>query len=126
MAVLTAAAPAFAHHSFAMFDRDQTVKVEGTVKELELINPHGWLQLMVADAQGKTSVWSVEMSGAGQLTRQGWTADSVKPGDKITVSLHPLKDGSHGGQLVSVLLPDGREPQNRGPFGGLGPPAGVN
>jgi hypothetical protein len=116
------AMPALAHHSFAMFDRDKTVDLQGTVKELELISPHGWLQLMVTDPQGQASVWSLEMGGAGQLERQGWKPEIVKAGDKVTVSIHPLRDGSHGGQLVSVVLPDGRELSNRGPAGG--PPPG--
>ncbi len=116
-AMSLAALSAQAHHSFAMFDREKTVEIQGTVKQLELVNPHGWLQVAVADAQGQVSVWSMEMGGAGQLTRQGWTPDAVKPGDKVTVSIHPLKDGSYGGQLVAVRLADGRQLGNGGPGG---------
>jgi hypothetical protein len=117
------AMPAVAHHSFAMFDREKTVQMQGTVKELELINPHGWLQLVVADPKGQESVWPLEMGGAGQLARQGWT-ESVKPGAKVTVSIHPLRDGSHGGQLVSLRLPDGRGLRQRPFGGGFTPPPG--
>ncbi len=97
-----------AHHSFAMFDRSQTQTIAGTVKEFELIKPHGWLRVMVPNASGVQSEWSLELGGAGQLERFGWTQDAVQPGDKVTVQLHPLRDGSYGGQLVSVTLPNGK------------------
>ena len=99
--------PADAHHSFAMFDRSKSQTIVGTVKELELINPHGWLQLMVADDKGGATLWLLEMGGAGQMARSGWTQESVHPGDKVTAMFHPLRDGSNGGQLVSVALPGG-------------------
>jgi Family of unknown function (DUF6152) len=102
------ATSADAHHSFAMFDRTRTETISGTVKQFELISPHGWLRLMVADPEGVQSEWSLEMGGAGQLGRFGWTRNSVHPGDKVTVQLHPLRDGSYGGQLVSVTLPNGQ------------------
>jgi hypothetical protein len=102
------AATASAHHSFAMFDRNQTVTINGTVKELELINPHGWLRILVPDASGAQNEWSLELGGPGQLARSGWTSGSVHPGDKVKVQLHPLRDGSYGGQLISVTLPSGQ------------------
>ena len=102
------ATTAGAHHSFAMFDRSRTETIAGTVKEFELINPHGWLRAMVSDAKGVPSEWPLEMGGAGQLERFGWTPNAVHPGDKVTVQLHPLRDGSYGGQLVSVTLPNGK------------------
>jgi hypothetical protein len=102
------ATAAGAHHSFAMFDRSRTETVAGTVKEFELINPHGWLRIMVADPNGIASEWPLELGGAGQLQRFGWTHDAVHPGDKVTVRLHPLRDGSYGGQLVSVTLANGK------------------
>ena len=68
-----------AHHSFAMFDRSRTETVAGTVKEFELINPHGWLRLMVSDATGAQNEWSLELGGAGQLERFGWTPNTVHP-----------------------------------------------
>ncbi len=107
-AFVCCATTAGAHHSFAMFDRSKTQTIAGTVKEFELINPHGWLRIMVADANGVPSEWPVEMGGAGQLQRFGWTQDAVHPGDKVTVQLHPLRDGSYGGQLVAVTLPNGK------------------
>jgi hypothetical protein len=106
--LLCVATTAGAHHSFAMFDRSRTETVAGTVKQFELINPHGWLRVMVADANGVQSEWPVELGGAGQLQRFGWTQNAVHPGDKVMVQLHPLRDGSYGGQLVAVTLPNGK------------------
>jgi hypothetical protein len=107
LSLLWFATPAGAHHSFAMFDRSKTETIAGNVKQFELINPHGWLRVMVADANGVQSEWSLELGGAGQLERVGWTQNTVHPGDKVMVKLHPLRDGSYGGQLVSVTLPNG-------------------
>ena len=114
-AFLCFAATAGAHHSFAMFDRSRTQTIAGTVKEFELINPHGWLRIMVSDANGVQSEWPLEMGGAGQLQRFGWTPDAVHPGDKVMVQLHPLRDGSYGGQLIAVTLPNGKVLEQRPP-----------
>ena len=101
-------APAFAHHSFAMFDADKTVTLTGTVKEFEWTNPHAWLRIMVNDqAAGKAVQYALEMGSPGQQARVGWKPDSVKPGDKVTVTIHPLKDGSRGGQFITAMLPNG-------------------
>jgi hypothetical protein len=105
-AMLTA--PALAHHSFAMFDAGKTVELGGTVKEFEWINPHVWLHVVATDPTGKPVSWSFEAGSPGQLTQTGWKSDTLSTGDKIILSFHPLKDGSHGGQLLSVTLPDGR------------------
>ena len=108
VAVAAFAAPALAHHSFAMFDADKTVTMTGTVKEFEWTNPHVWLRIMAADQAGTQRQWALEMGAPGQQSRIGWKPDSVKPGDKVTVTIHPLKDGSRGGQFVSAVLPDGQ------------------
>ncbi|HEX3484171.1 MAG TPA: DUF6152 family protein [Micropepsaceae bacterium] len=112
------AAPSFAHHSFAMFDAEKTITVSGTVKELEWTNPHAWLRVTLMDqATGKPAQWAFEMGPPAQQIRRGWKADSLKMGDKVTLRMHPLKDGSRGGQLVDATLPDGRT------VGGAGAPA---
>jgi hypothetical protein len=108
------AAPALAHHSFAMFDREKVANVSGTVKEYEWTNPHVWIHLMAADAQGTAREWSFEMQSVQQDAAAGWRPDSVKPGDKVSIEYHPLKDGSRGGQLMSAVLANGQH---------LGPPA---
>ena len=106
--LLAHVAPAAAHHSFAMFDRDKTVTIAGTVKAFQIINPHGWLRVLVSDPGGAQDEWSIELGGPGQLDRIGLTQGAVHAGDKITVQIHPLRDGSYGGQFVSVTLPSGQ------------------
>lgn len=101
--------PALAHHSFAMFDAAKTMTMTGTVKEFEWTNPHVWLRIMVDDAGGTPRQWALEMGAPGQQTRVGWKPDSVRPGDKVTVTIHPLKDGSRGGQFMTAVLPSGQQ-----------------
>lgn len=109
-----AAAPALAHHSFAMFDHEKTISISGTLKEFEWTNPHAWLHVVATDEKtGRPVEWSFEMGSVGQISAQGWKADSVKPGDKITIMGHPLKDGSRGGQYRSVTFADGRKIEQR-------------
>jgi hypothetical protein len=108
LSFLCLATTAGAHHSFAMFDRSQTESIAGTVKEFDLINPHGWLRVMVPDAKGNQNEWSVEMGGAGQVARVGLVPEAIHAGDRVTVQIHPLRDGSYGGQLISVTLPNGK------------------
>jgi hypothetical protein len=98
-----------AHHSFAMFDHEKTITVSGTLKEFEYTNPHCWLHVAVVDATtGRTVDWAFEMGSVGQVAAQGWKADTVKPGDAISIEAHPMKDGSRGGQYMSAKLADGR------------------
>ena len=97
------------------FDVDKTVTMTGTVKEFEWTNPHSWLRIMVDDqATGKPLQWALEMGSPGQQSRVGWKPDSVKPGDKVTITMHPLKDGSRGGQFMSATLPGGKQLGNGG------------
>ena len=95
---------ASAHHSFAMFDATKMLTLKGTVKELEWTNPHSWLYVMV-DEGGQTIEYSLEMQSIGQSVRNGWKPDIVKPGDAVSVEMHPLRTGAHGGQLMTVVLP---------------------
>jgi hypothetical protein len=99
-----APAPAFAHHSFAMFDNQKDQTLEGTIKAFEWTNPHSWVRLMVKDASGKEVEWWIEGGSPNGLARNGWTRTSLKPGDKAVIVIHPLKDGSFGGSLVSVTV----------------------
>lgn len=103
------AVQAQAHHSFAMFDHEKMITVSGTLTEFEWTNPHCWLHVAVVDATtGRTLDWAFEMGSIGQVAAQGWKADSVKAGDKITVEAYPMKDGSRGGQYQAAKLTDGR------------------
>jgi hypothetical protein len=104
------AAPAFAHHSFAMFDAQKTVTLSGTVKEFEWTNPHSWLRVMVNDDKtGKPVLWALELSSPARLTTMGMHADSVKAGDQVSVTFHPMRDGTRGGQFIQATLPGGKQ-----------------
>jgi hypothetical protein len=94
-------APAWAHHSYAMFDTTKKLTVEGTVREWQWTNPHIFLELTVQEG-GETHYYSVEGASPSSQSRRGWTRNSLKPGDKVTVILSPLKDGRRGGSLISV------------------------
>jgi len=103
-------APAVAHHSFAMFDAEKTVTLQGTVKEFEWVNPHSWLRVMVNDEKtGKPVLWAIELSSPGRLVTMGMRSDSVKAGDAVSVTIHPMKDGARGGQFIQAVLPGGKE-----------------
>jgi hypothetical protein len=99
------ARPAGAHHSFAMFDRTQEIKLKGVVKEWQFTNPHAYLQVMSVDAQPKE--WSLETTALTSLLKRGLRRETFKPGDKVDVVLHPLRNNASGGELVSVTMADG-------------------
>jgi len=99
--------------------------LSGTVKEVTWENPHSWLEFMVTDKDGKASQWSFEMGGANGvggatgLSRQGFKIKHVEPGAKMVARIHPLRNGRFGGELISLIFPDGtqlggREPIPRG------------
>jgi hypothetical protein len=110
IAVAAFATPAFAHHSFAMFDAQKTVTLQGTVKEFEWTNPHSWLRVTVNDEKtGKPLLWALELSSPARLITMGMKADSVHPGDSVSVTFHPMKDGTRGGQFIQATLPGGKQ-----------------
>src|SRR5260221_6611751 len=100
------AIPAVAHHSFAMFDASKTVTLEGSVKEFQWTNPHAWILLNVANQQGQADVWAIELNGPSGLARDGWKPKTLTPGMNVSVTIHPLHDGSIGGQFLNVQVPD--------------------
>jgi hypothetical protein len=105
--VVGAASPALAHHSFAMYEPTKTLTFKGTVKSFQWTNPHVILWVVVQpDGGGAPQEWSFETTSPGVLTRNGWTRQSLKAGDKVSVTFSPLRDGSHGGGLNSVTLLD--------------------
>ena len=108
IAVARCALPALAHHSFSMFDSSRETSLAGTVKEFQWTNPHAFILLMVSNSDGQLEPWSIEMGGPPGLARQGWVPKTLTPGMSVSVTIHPLKDGAHGGQFLTVKLPDGR------------------
>src|ERR1700692_2393909 len=115
------AAPALAHHAFAIFDQTKFVVMPGTVKQFELVNPHAWLHVVIINDRGQESTWAFEGGSVRQLASLGWSLDTFRVGDKIQVGYHPMKDGSRGGQLMSVTLASGQKLcSNRGCGDGTG------
>ena len=125
LAALAGATSAWAHHSFAMFDLDKEVTLEGVVKNVQWANPHVWLEIIVTDGDGKSTQWGLEMGTTGMLTRAGWKSSTLKPNDKVKVVINPLRSGEPSGRLVTVTLPDGRMlgPGGPGPSSPAKPPA---
>jgi len=107
VALALAAVPAVAHHSATMFDRDHARVVEGHVKEFQWTNPHAWLQLDSADAQGTSVEWSIELGGINSLARGGYRPGTFKPGDAVAVFLAPHVDGVPAGLYIGARLADG-------------------
>jgi hypothetical protein len=93
---------ALAHHSFALFDQTKQVTLVGTVKEFQWTNPHCWLVLDVKAGSGEGQEWSLEALSPNVLGRNGWKKNSMKPGDHVTVVVNPTRDGTRGGNLLSV------------------------
>ena len=103
-----AAGPVAAHHTTSMFDHDTTITMVGTVSEVHWTNPHVAIYVTGVFKEGDTpALWLLEMTSPGNLTRSGgWTRNSVKPGDKVTVALSPLRDGKKGGALKKITFTD--------------------
>lgn len=108
VALVLSCTVASAHHSFAMFELGKDLTVDAVVKEVQFTNPHVWLQILVNDEQGVATEWSIESGAPGMMLRNGWKPSTLKSGDKVKLTLHPLKNGKPGGSLVRVIVPDGR------------------
>lgn len=106
-ALLLGTLSAQAHHSFALFDISKSATVEGVVKDVQWLNPHTWIDVTVLDANNVESVWAFEGPGPNMLYREGWTKDMLKPGDRITLTIFPMRDGSKGGAVREIKLPNG-------------------
>ena len=116
-ALTTAAAPAQAHHSFAMYDNDHQLKLLGTVSNFQWTNPHVYIELQTTDAAGAAKHWTIECANPGILNRVGWKFNMIKTGDKLTTIVAPLRTGEPGALLKEVTLPDGRVFGNGAPAG---------
>jgi len=106
--LLAAVAPqAQAHHSFGVFDTAKTVTLQGTVYRFQWTNPHSWLWLSVAQTAGPPKIWGIETGSPTMLLRRGLERETFQPGDKVSVDIHPLRDGRSGGNFIRATFPDG-------------------
>jgi len=113
--LLTVAIPAFAHHGRAGYDSAKTATVKGTVIAVDFVNPHVLVQLNVKSDNGNAEKWLVEATSPNMLVREGWAKSTVKPGDVITATGHPAKDGTRAMRIEKLVLSSGQELTFLGP-----------
>ncbi len=104
---LATAGPSIAHHSSAMYDKSREVTVTGVVSEFQWTNPHVYIEIDSLE-NGARVHYSVEAGPIRTMMKLGWKVRSLKAGDKVTVAMNPMRNGSRGGLIVSATLPDGR------------------
>jgi hypothetical protein len=107
-ALLVCIQPALAHHSGAEFDNDKVVEITGTIKEFQFKNPHTWIQVLVDDGKGQQTEWSLEWGAPNSLGRQGYRPSTFPPGAKVTMRLHPMRNGSPAGGFIAAKFTDGK------------------
>ena len=108
--LIAASGPAVAHHSFAMFDQDNAVVLDGVVQEFKFTNPHTFIVLSVKHQNGSTQNWNLEGTSPSSLVRGGWSSKSLKTGDQIKVKMWPLRSGAPGGgwNVDQISFRDGK------------------
>jgi len=97
-----------AHHSTAAYDYSKSLTLSGTIKDFEWTNPHMFIRILALDAQGKQVEWNVECGTPNINVRHGWKKSDINVGDRLTLNIHPMRDGSLSGTLITVTLADGR------------------
>jgi hypothetical protein len=117
IALLGAGGIAQAHHSFAPYERELQIQLDGTVIRYQWTNPHVYIELDVKDAGGETSQWLIECANPGILNRVGWKWNMIEAGDEISVIVSPLRNGESGALLKALRLSDGSTHSNGGPAG---------
>jgi hypothetical protein len=109
VAFLMTYGPTFAHHGQAVYDEEHPILLKGTVTSFLWSNPHCLVNLDVKKEKGEVVHWIAETVNPGKLVRAGWTKDSVKPGDEVTLTLTPAKNGAHLGHFYKLVFADGRQ-----------------
>lgn len=107
--MLLASVPVFAHHGNAAFDTGKKVALKGTVTEWVWANPHCWLKFDVKDDKGAVVHWVAETNNLADMMERGWTMHTFKPGDEVTVTIEPVKNGNPVGRVLEVVLPNGQK-----------------
>ena len=108
MLLLGVGVPAAAHHSFAIFEHSKTLTLKGTVQSFQWTNPHGYIDLEVADGPPGIDRYTLELTSINMLRRAGWKSSDVNVGDKVTAIVAPLMNGQQGGLLLELKMEDGR------------------
>jgi hypothetical protein len=108
--------PVFAHHSMSMYDRGHDTTFKATITQFDWVNPHAQITFTVADEHGNVEKWVAEGPGPNRLANHGWSKDSLKPGDQVTIVGNRNKDGSPTMRFEKVILPDGQELVGRPSF----------
>ena len=106
LAFAAVAGPAVAHHSYAMFDMQKTVVLDASVTRFKWQNPHAFIEADIA-VNGSTEHWAIEMTSPNNLAQEGWKRTSLKPGDRVTIYVHPLRSGARGGSYAGVRFANG-------------------
>ena len=100
------AVPAAAHHSYAMFDMTKTIALDATITQFKWQNPHSFIEADIKTPDGSEH-WAIEMTAPNNLVQEGWKRTTVKPGDRVTLYVHPLRSGDKGGSFSGVKLANG-------------------
>ncbi len=107
IAVLATPITTSAHHSAAAFDRSKPIVVGGTLKSFQWANPHTWIDVVVPNGKGGSDLWRLEGPSVSILARNGWKKASIVPGEKLRLLVAPNRDGSKGGEFLTVKKADG-------------------
>ena len=110
VSLIATSAAAVAHHSFAMFDQDNPIEIEGIVHEFRFTSPHTFIILVVKQEDGTTQTWSLEGGAPSALVRDGWSSKTLKSGDELKMTIQPLRSGAPGGAwtVPNTKFKDGR------------------
>jgi hypothetical protein len=106
--------PLSAHHGAAEYDNTKTISLQGTVTALQYLNPHALILFTVKDDKGQTADWTAELQSPNLLSRRGWSRSTLKPGDQVVITGHPVKNGVKAMTGQKVVFTDGRETPNMG------------
>jgi hypothetical protein len=98
-----------AHHGWAEFDETKEISLNGTVNDFHFVNPHCVIEFDVTGEKGVVEHWQAEFSSPGPMARKGWTAATLQPGDKISISGHPARNGARAVHATRIRLPNGQE-----------------
>lgn len=113
-ALLSVTLPVIAHHGAAEYDNTKSISVQGTVTEMRYVNPHVLILFNVKDDKGQTVEWTAESQSPNLLSRRGWSRSTLKPGDQITVTGHPVKNGVPAMSAQKIVFADGRATPDMG------------